>query len=142
MSILIIYCALLASVSPILVLFLRIKNSRNVIKLLVVFYLFLGVLCASTAFFETLVSHTKSYTNLGRWLSLGLMQINYDFTLDSLSASMCFIVLFISYCVHMYACSYMSLDTSFIRFFTYLPIFTTFMLILVLANNLVLLFVG
>jgi NADH:ubiquinone oxidoreductase subunit 5 (subunit L)/multisubunit Na+/H+ antiporter MnhA subunit len=73
---------------------------------------------------------------------VGLLQVNFDFTLDYLSASMAFIVLFISFCVHTYATSYMYFDSSFGRFFVYLPVFTAFMLVLVLSSNLVLLFVG
>lgn len=51
-------------------------------------------------------------------------------------------VLIVSSLVHLYSISYMAYDPHQQRFFSYLSLFTFFMVILVTANNLLLLFVG
>jgi len=68
--------------------------------------------------------------------------VNYSFVLDRLSLSMVGIVLLISYSVHLYSCFYMSGDPHFIRFMSYLSLFTFFMLVLVMADNFVVMFIG
>jgi NADH:ubiquinone oxidoreductase subunit 5 (subunit L)/multisubunit Na+/H+ antiporter MnhA subunit len=48
----------------------------------------------------------------------------------------------ISFIVHLYSAAYMATDPGLVRFFSYLSLFTTFMLVLVSSDNFVLLFVG
>ncbi len=55
---------------------------------------------------------------------------------------MCMIVLFVSFMVHIYTIGYMHDDPGYTRFFSYVSLFTFAMLVLVLANNLLLLFFG
>ncbi len=52
------------------------------------------------------------------------------------------VVLTVSSLVHIYSIKYMEQDPHIIRFFTYLGLFTTFMLLLVSGTNLLILFVG
>ena len=52
------------------------------------------------------------------------------------------VVLTVSSLVHFYSIKYMAQDPHIIRFFTYLSLFTIFMLILVSGSNLIILFVG
>src|SRR5476651_1307372 len=52
------------------------------------------------------------------------------------------IVLFVSFMVHIYTIGYMQDDPGYTRFFSYVALFTFSMLVLVLANNLLLLFFG
>ena len=61
---------------------------------------------------------------------------------DRLSAMMAVMVSGVSFLIHVYSMGYMGHDKSYRRFFTYLNLFVFFMLILVLADNLVLMFVG
>nr|YP_008963663.1 NADH dehydrogenase subunit 5 [Polytomella magna]AGK83092.1 NADH dehydrogenase subunit 5 [Polytomella magna] len=61
---------------------------------------------------------------------------------DSLAASMTLTVVLVSFAVHLYQCTYMAGDGSQNLFMSYLSAFTGFMLLLVAANNLILLFVG
>jgi NADH-quinone oxidoreductase subunit L len=61
---------------------------------------------------------------------------------DGLSSVMCLVITGIGSLIHLYSITYMKGDRSFHRFFAYLNLFTAFMLILVLADNLLLLFVG
>jgi NADH:ubiquinone oxidoreductase subunit 5 (subunit L)/multisubunit Na+/H+ antiporter MnhA subunit len=62
--------------------------------------------------------------------------------LDPLAVTMLAIVSLISFIVHMYSISYMKADPHFIRFMSYLSLFTFFMFILVTAGNFVQLFLG
>jgi NADH:ubiquinone oxidoreductase subunit 5 (subunit L)/multisubunit Na+/H+ antiporter MnhA subunit len=61
---------------------------------------------------------------------------------DSLTVSMCVVVTFISFLVHLYSVEYMSHDPHLPRFMSYLSLFTFFMLILVTADNFLQMFVG
>jgi NADH:ubiquinone oxidoreductase subunit 5 (subunit L)/multisubunit Na+/H+ antiporter MnhA subunit len=55
---------------------------------------------------------------------------------------MCFVVLFISFLVHLYSIEYMSSDPFLLRFISFLSLFTFFMLLLVTSGNLLQLFFG
>ncbi|MFQ5966849.1 MAG: NADH-quinone oxidoreductase subunit L [Acidimicrobiia bacterium] len=65
-----------------------------------------------------------------------------EFLWDPLSAFMTLIVTGIGALIHLFSIGYMSGDDRFGRFFTYLNLFVASMLILVLANNFAVLFVG
>ena len=76
------------------------------------------------------------------WVNAGIFQFDIAFLLDRLSASMMAVVLFVSFMVHVYTIGYMADDPGYQRFFCYVSLFTFSMLILVIANNLLLLFFG
>ena len=62
--------------------------------------------------------------------------------LDGLTAIMLVVVTSVSLLVQIYSHGYMSEDRSYVRYYTFMALFTSAMLTLVLANNLILLFVG
>lgn len=76
------------------------------------------------------------------WAVSGSLQIDVGFLIDQLSAIMLVVVTFISLLVHIYSIGYMAGDGGYQRFFSYISLFTFAMLLLVLANNFMLLFVG
>lgn len=76
------------------------------------------------------------------WATAGTLHFEVAFLLDRLSAIMTMIVLFISFMVHIYTIGYMAEDPGYQRFFSYVSLFTFAMLVLVLANNFLLLFFG
>jgi NADH-quinone oxidoreductase subunit L len=80
--------------------------------------------------------------NLYTWILSGDFKVPITFLVDPLTAVMLMVVLSVGTLVHLYSNGYMEDDPDIARFFTYLPLFIFSMLILVLANNLVLLFVG
>ena len=91
--------------------------------------------------------HAKLSWTAWRWLSIsGRMQqsipIDVAFTVDGLSAVMMLVITGIGLLIHIYATEYMRHDEGFHRFFAYLNLFCFSMLILVMADNLALLFVG
>src|SRR5208282_3196347 len=64
------------------------------------------------------------------------------FLLDPLSSVMILVVTGVGFLIHVYSVGYMAHDNGYYRFFGYLNLFVFFMLMLVLANNYILLFVG
>ncbi len=76
------------------------------------------------------------------WATAGIMRFDVAFLLDKLSMTMCMIVLFISFMVHIYTVGYMADDPGYTRFFSYVSLFTFSMLMLVLSDNFLLLFFG
>jgi len=76
------------------------------------------------------------------WIESGSFQVNIAFQVDALSSVMLLIVTGIGFLIHIYSMGYMAHDDGVARFFIYLNLFIFFMLLLVMADNLLLLFVG
>ncbi len=76
------------------------------------------------------------------WLNTTLLHVDFAFLIDPLSGLMILIITGVGSLIHLYATGYMKKDKSFARFFAYLNLFLFFMLLLVLGDNLLLLFVG
>ncbi len=80
--------------------------------------------------------------NLFSWIQAGSFQVNLSLMFDPLSAIMALVVSGVGFIIHVYSVGYMADDEGYTRYFTYLNLFTFSMLILVMASNLVLMFVG
>jgi NADH-quinone oxidoreductase subunit L len=76
------------------------------------------------------------------WIDSGSLVVNLSFQVDALTAVMLLIVTGIGFLIHVYSLGYMGHDEGEPRFFVYLNLFIFFMLVLVMADNLLLLFVG
>jgi NADH-quinone oxidoreductase subunit L len=76
------------------------------------------------------------------WIKSGEFSVGWDFTVDKLTMIMLFVVTGIGSLIHIYATGYMAHEEGYYRFFAYLNLFMFFMLILVLAANYLVLFVG
>ena len=76
------------------------------------------------------------------WMGVGEFQVNVGFLIDPLSIVMMLVVSGVSFVIHVYSYGYMHEDPGFPRYFAYLNLFVFFMLLLVSANNFLLLFVG
>lgn len=79
---------------------------------------------------------------LYRWISVGGLTADAAFVLDRLSAVMVLVVSGVSFVIHVYSIGYMAQDKSNWRYFSYLNLFVFFMLLLVSADNIGLMFVG
>ena len=73
---------------------------------------------------------------------LATFTADWGFLLDPLSAVMILVVTGVGFLIHVYSIGYMGHEGGYYRFFGYLNLFVFFMLMLVLANNYALLFVG
>jgi NADH-quinone oxidoreductase subunit L len=76
------------------------------------------------------------------WINTGSFSVNFGYQVDQLSLYMTLIITGIGSLIHIYSIGYMHGDAGFNRFFAYLNLFIFSMLNLVLADNLVLMFLG
>ncbi len=76
------------------------------------------------------------------WIAIGDFVATISFKVDRLSLLMSLIVSGVGSLIHWYSIGYMAHDKGYARYFAYLNLFLSMMLILVLAGNLPLLFVG
>jgi NADH-quinone oxidoreductase subunit L len=76
------------------------------------------------------------------WIAAGNFRAGFDLQMDQLTVVMLLVVTGVGWLIHIYATGYMAHEGGYYRFFSYLNLFMFFMLILVLAANYVLLFVG
>jgi NADH-quinone oxidoreductase subunit L len=76
------------------------------------------------------------------WFASGTFSVSVDFMLDRLTAIMLLVVTGIGTLIHIYSIGYMGHEGGYYRFFAYLNLFMFFMLVLVLAANYLVMFVG
>jgi NADH-quinone oxidoreductase subunit L len=76
------------------------------------------------------------------WITAGQFKVDFALQVDQLTIIMLGVVTFVSLLVHIYSTGYMAHEEGYYRFFSYLNLFVFFMLTLVLAANVVLMFVG
>lgn len=93
-------------------------------------------------FYEVALCAVPCSITLGPYFNSELFDASWGFLYDTLTSVMCLVVTLISCLVIVYSCSYMIEDPHFIRFMSYLKLFTVAMLILVTADNYIQLFVG
>ena len=79
---------------------------------------------------------------LFQWLPVGNLRVDVGFLVDPLSITMVLFVTGIATLIHVYSIGYMHKDEKYSKFFIYMNMFVFSMLMLVLADNLVLTFVG
>jgi NADH-quinone oxidoreductase subunit L len=91
---------------------------------------------------ETLVNHNTCIITLYHLATIYDIKLSVGFLLDGLAIIMSFIVIIISTLVHTFTAGYMSHDPFIVRFYSYLGLFTFFMLLLVTSDNFLQLFVG
>ena len=76
------------------------------------------------------------------WIVSGSFRTAVAFHLDQLAAVMALVVTGVGFLIHVYSVGYMAEDGRYSRYFAFLNLFTFFMLVLVLAPDIVLMFVG
>ncbi len=79
---------------------------------------------------------------LAPWITLNQLKVNFSFLVDALSLTMILIITGVGFLIHIFSVEYMQNDDRMGRYFSYLNLFLFNMLVLVLADNLLLLFVG
>jgi MFS family permease len=104
--------------------------------------LILSSILATIAFYEVGLSSSPVIINLFNWIDSEYMLISWEFLFDQLTVSMFIPVLYISSLIHIFSTDYMAEDPHNQRFFSYLSLFTFFMLVLVSGANFFVMFVG
>ncbi len=80
--------------------------------------------------------------DLFAWIDTSDLQVKFAFLCDRLSVVMLLVVTGVGSLIHLYSAGYMAHDASVPRYFAYLNLFMFSMLLLVLGDNLLLMFVG
>src|SRR5918993_410223 len=110
-----------------------------------------GAVAVSTAFAfyaalrpgdGAILSNAPVLDHLWTWLEVGSFRADFGFAMDRLSGVYACFITFVGFLIHVFATGYMHGDKGFYRFFAYLNLFMFMMLTLVLADNLLLMFVG
>ncbi|MCO5223243.1 MAG: NADH-quinone oxidoreductase subunit L [Thermomicrobiales bacterium] len=108
-----------------------------------------AILSVAGSFILSLLVFREIYDNEGplhqhlwSWIASGRFHAEIGLFADQLTAVMLVMVTFVSLLVHIYSVGYMHGDASFYRFFSWLPLFVFTMLVLVLADNYLLIFFG
>ena len=76
------------------------------------------------------------------WISIGNFDVSFSLLVDPLSVLMILVVTGVGFLIHVYSVGYMGEDDAYSRYFSWLNLFTFSMLLLVLADNFLLLFMG
>ena len=80
--------------------------------------------------------------DFGAWIQAGDLSVSFGLIIDSLSGVMCLVITGVGLLIHVYSTGYMKGDAGYYRFFAYLNLFMASMLVLVTADNIVLMFLG
>lgn len=102
----------------------------------------LSLFFAIFIYYEICLSNSVLNLYIYKFIDLAFLNIDISFFFDTITSIMILVVCFISLLVHIYSLEYMSHDPNFIRFMSYLSLFTFFMLFLVTADNFFQMFVG
>ena len=104
--------------------------------------LIISSILATFAFYEVGLCASPVVVNLSTWMDSEILSIQWEFLFDQLTVSMFIPVLYISSLIHIFSVDYMQEDPHNQRFFSYLSLFTFFMLVLVSGANYFVMFVG
>ncbi|MEI7994496.1 MAG: NADH-quinone oxidoreductase subunit L [Methylococcaceae bacterium] len=103
----------------------------------------ISALLVSLISFEFLNGTLEPYRLLlGSWMEIDDLSVPFGFYLDALSMTMLFVVTGVGFLIHFYSAGFMESDPGYARFFAYMNLFISAMLVLVLSDNLVLLYLG
>ena len=116
---------------------------------------FIGIVACGAVAISTIVSFYLAFKSGGAlsgdapvvdhiwtWLQVGRFRADFALGMDRLSGTYALFITFVGFLIHMFAVGYMRGEAGFYRFFAFLNLFMFAMLTLVLADNMVLMFVG
>ena len=101
-----------------------------------------GFIFTLILFLEMVETGTTFHQNMFTWLKVDELTIDMKLLGDNLSIFMAMFVTFVGSLIHIYAIGYMDKDKGFGKFFAYFNLFLASMLVLVLADNPIILFIG
>ncbi|HTT62774.1 MAG TPA: NADH-quinone oxidoreductase subunit L [Bryobacteraceae bacterium] len=115
------------------------KAAVNTVAVGSVLLSFLWVLKTLAGLGDLHTAHTEQYFT---WIQSGILNVGFDLTVDRLTAVMLLVVTGVGFLIHVYSIGYMAHEGGYYRFFAYMNLFMFFMLVLVLAANYLVMFVG
>ncbi len=96
----------------------------------------------SSLFLFFLIRDPSLSVSFFEWISLGDLKVSFSFLIDPLSLFMLLLITGVGFLIHVFSVYYMSHDKRPAKYFAYLNLFVFCMINLVLADNLLLLFLG
>jgi NADH-quinone oxidoreductase subunit L len=118
------------------------KSAVNSVAIGSVSLAFLAVVETVREFLQLPASQIPWVKSYFPWISAGAFKVNFSLQVDQLTIVMLLTVSFVGMLIHIYSTGYMAHEGGYYRFFSYLNLFMFFMLTLVLAANVVVMFVG
>ena len=118
------------------------RFSKGAVNLVAIGSVLLSLVWVLKTLFGLGELHTAYSEHYFTWIQSGAFSVNYDFTVDRLTAVMLLVVTGVGLLIHIYSIGYMAHEGGYYRFFSYLNLFMFFMLTLVLAANYLVMFVG
>jgi NADH-quinone oxidoreductase subunit L len=117
------------------------KSAVNSVAIGSVSLAFFAVVETVREFFQLRPDHPVVHSYFP-WISAGIFKVNFALQVDQLTIVMLLTVTFVGTLIHIYSTGYMAHEGGYYRFFSYLNLFMFFMLTLVLAANVLVMFVG
>jgi len=118
------------------------KSAVNSVAIGAVSLTFLAVAELVREFFQLAPDRIPYVGDYFTWMIAGPFRVDFALQVDQLTVVMLLVVSFVGMLIHIYSTGYMAHEGGYYRFFSYLNLFMFFMLTLVLAANLVVMFVG
>jgi len=120
------------------------RAGRSAVNFIAPAVIFIPFAIALWAFLTLLQLPPGSALTFGlwRWIEAGPFHVELGLRIDALSAVMTLVVTGVGSFIHVYSTGYMAHDEDYARFFTYMNLFAFSMLVLVLADNLLQMFIG
>ncbi|MEY2939010.1 MAG: NADH-quinone oxidoreductase subunit [Bacteroidota bacterium] len=122
--------------------FLGKNMSKNAIGTLATAMVGISFVLAGLVFSTQLHEGHATMVKVFDWIHVGSFKVDISFIVDPLSSLYILFITGVGSLIHLYSIGYMHEDEGFHRFMSYLNLFVFFMLLLVLGDNLLLLFVG
>jgi NADH-quinone oxidoreductase subunit L len=118
------------------------SSPRRIAAALAIFGQVAALILAIVAFLPTLQTPGFRAVHNFTWFTFGDQALRIGWVLDPLAAAMLIMITLVGLCIFVFSVGYMAGDKNFTRFFAYLSFFSGAMLGVVIANNLLLLFVS
>jgi NADH-quinone oxidoreductase subunit L len=119
------------------------RNSKNYVNVISCVFVSIAMVSSWIIFYHIIQDKSLIIeNNIFEFISINNKTLSWSIYIDSLSSIMLILITTVSTLVHLYSTGYMSHEKNYDRFMCYISLFTFFMILLVVSNNLIQLFVG
>ncbi len=118
------------------------RLGRHLTGLVACTSIFLAFICFAVLSWQIAQGAPPLIVTLFQWIPLDPIRANFTLHFDSLSSLMTLIITGVGFLIHVYSIGYMDHEEDYARYFSFLNFFVFAMLLLVLAEHVLLLFVG
>lgn len=101
-----------------------------------------AALAVGSEFIWSLSKQTSYSLSIFTWMDVAGFTPRFSLYIDALSVTMMVVITVVGFFIHLYSVEYMKEEEGYAKFFAYMNLFVGFMLTLVLADNMLLLYLG